>query len=597
MKKILLTLAATAVVASSVSAQQKAVLSAERVSAKQASAVNKVVRTSEMMATKQVAAFKEVAKASQTDGVELNATNTPAPKKSLANGVYYQRPEGSLVNGISLASNPGYGQYYLPQLIVSPFQDIKYVNKSTNPEATTFDINTNLWTRDEHASSYDGNDFVSTYGAMGSYYIPGLNLDATRFLWGEEATRLADKTYNYTIAVTDSIGYYSVEELYSGIKMYTGFTDGYAFGTATTNFDFDKDGVAETVAQTGIYAKYPKPMSPLWFDEIIMPCISTKNDSIKFFSGDQKITLVIYGLESKKVIAKFEAGINDFLDGQIGEFTDGGAYGFISFKNIAIDEDGAEYVEEYLIDEPYELSMDGFAQEGVDFGIRMNTRPTYMTGDANFPKIYREYGENGALSWTSNAYGLPFLFHSIFEKINIEEQFESLSGIVDNNVIKVDAAGATEDAVEIETATSWYDEEYNENYYVETPEWVTEVVVFDQYYANYGVNLLTLACEPLPEGVTGRGVKVYVEAHGVKSNNAIYILQGDYTKEMVDGIKVLLGDANGDEAISVADLAVMASFILGEKVEINEKNADVNNDGEITVADLAAVANMILGAE
>lgn len=60
------------------------------------------------------------------------------------------------------------------------------------------------------------------------------------------------------------------------------------------------------------------------------------------------------------------------------------------------------------------------------------------------------------------------------------------------------------------------------------------------------------------------------------------------------GIK---GDANGDGTVSVADLSLMASAILGETVKINKKNADINEDGEITVADLAAVAAMILGAE
>lgn len=57
------------------------------------------------------------------------------------------------------------------------------------------------------------------------------------------------------------------------------------------------------------------------------------------------------------------------------------------------------------------------------------------------------------------------------------------------------------------------------------------------------------------------------------------------------------GDANNDGAVSVADLALMASYILGEKVDINITNADVNKDNAITVADLAAVASMILGAE
>lgn len=57
------------------------------------------------------------------------------------------------------------------------------------------------------------------------------------------------------------------------------------------------------------------------------------------------------------------------------------------------------------------------------------------------------------------------------------------------------------------------------------------------------------------------------------------------------------GDANDDGSISVADLALMASYILGEQVaNINLEAADVNGDGDITVADLAALANMILGS-
>lgn len=60
---------------------------------------------------------------------------------------------------------------------------------------------------------------------------------------------------------------------------------------------------------------------------------------------------------------------------------------------------------------------------------------------------------------------------------------------------------------------------------------------------------------------------------------------------------VLPGDVNGDGIVSVADLAMMASFILGDNTaDINKKAAEVNGDGDITVADLAQVASMILSA-
>lgn len=56
------------------------------------------------------------------------------------------------------------------------------------------------------------------------------------------------------------------------------------------------------------------------------------------------------------------------------------------------------------------------------------------------------------------------------------------------------------------------------------------------------------------------------------------------------------GDANSDGLISVADLSLMASYILGEEADINIVNSDINGDGKITVADLSNVASIILGA-
>lgn len=78
----------------------------------------------------------------------------------------------------------------------------------------------------------------------------------------------------------------------------------------------------------------------------------------------------------------------------------------------------------------------------------------------------------------------------------------------------------------------------------------------------------------------------------VSSNGFVGNLLGTYAKNAT----VLLGDANGDGTISVADLAMMASYILEGSAEgINTVNADANVDGTISVADLSLVASLILG--
>ena len=55
----------------------------------------------------------------------------------------------------------------------------------------------------------------------------------------------------------------------------------------------------------------------------------------------------------------------------------------------------------------------------------------------------------------------------------------------------------------------------------------------------------------------------------------------------------LLGDANGDGVIDVADITAIAAMILGTSSKTS--NADANKDGTIDVADITAVAALILG--
>lgn len=66
--------------------------------------------------------------------------------------------------------------------------------------------------------------------------------------------------------------------------------------------------------------------------------------------------------------------------------------------------------------------------------------------------------------------------------------------------------------------------------------------------------------------------------------------------EVVLGSSVLLGDANDDGHIDVADITTIASYILGMNPEtFNFTNADVDKDGQITVSDITGTASIILG--
>ena len=59
----------------------------------------------------------------------------------------------------------------------------------------------------------------------------------------------------------------------------------------------------------------------------------------------------------------------------------------------------------------------------------------------------------------------------------------------------------------------------------------------------------------------------------------------------------IVGDANGDGVITVADYIAIAHYIMNNPPsEFNEKAADANGDGQINVADYIAVAHIIMNS-
>jgi alpha-amylase len=57
---------------------------------------------------------------------------------------------------------------------------------------------------------------------------------------------------------------------------------------------------------------------------------------------------------------------------------------------------------------------------------------------------------------------------------------------------------------------------------------------------------------------------------------------------------VLVGDVNGDNEVTIADVTALIDYLLGGSVSINDEAADVNNDTFITIADVTALIDMLL---
>lgn len=103
-----------------------------------------------------------------------------------------------------------------------------------------------------------------------------------------------------------------------------------------------------------------------------------------------------------------------------------------------------------------------------------------------------------------------------------------------------------------------------------------------------------------PAGNTLRVYEGIVKENGdVTFTSEGNVIVGSIELKRIEGynpIIVKTGDVNGDGTISVADLSMMAAYILGGTPDgFSETAADVNGDKSISVADLSALAAMILG--
>ena len=56
------------------------------------------------------------------------------------------------------------------------------------------------------------------------------------------------------------------------------------------------------------------------------------------------------------------------------------------------------------------------------------------------------------------------------------------------------------------------------------------------------------------------------------------------------------GDANGDDAVDIADAVSIVNYVVGKpNTNFNEPAADVNNDGVVDIADAVHIVNFVVG--
>jgi len=104
--------------------------------------------------------------------------------------------------------------------------------------------------------------------------------------------------------------------------------------------------------------------------------------------------------------------------------------------------------------------------------------------------------------------------------------------------------------------------------------------VFERYNDETNQTSFTSATLYVPKGCKAR----YEATEGWK--NFTHIVEIEST---------VIGDANGDGNLTVADMTAIAHYVLGHTLEgFSETAADANQDGQVNVADYTAVAHLLL---
>lgn len=445
----------------------------------------------------------------------------------------------------------------------------------------------------------------------------------------------------------------------------------YSFGS--NHISLDEDGVnPEDSIATGVsfFFFVDKPLSPLYIEYVNASVIT----QTKFFSGDQKISLNFRSVkyvedngetykEPGDIIATFQAGIKDTLStfsNVIGFYNEGNltTFGTIRFADKVRLEDGYEYNNPVVIDEPFIVEVTGCDQEGVDIGFwaaPLNEYEYYLNDMLGIPATYRSMRmPNGETRYTTSWSYLPDMsFVGIFDYAEIQSTVYYSDGteINDFNIAhfgmmeKTQIFEGDETLYEVAmnkekylptvtTAMPWYDITTGyPNYYPNgkevilnndgsvtahsiygmLPDWIGMSVddserdfVYDQNgdatdfgYGESSIYLYT--DQDLPEGVKGRAIYVNIYGYGVTSKDPLVAIQGEITMDQIENAKT------GDEAtyaLSLSSLGYATFFDSQDNYELpaglEAKVVTAYADGKLTYASLGqivpkGVAALIVG--
>ena len=497
---------------------------------------------------------RQAAPVMQAPGQDVLATSsvTKAPRRAMENELWYQRPKGSFY-----VSGNNSGDYW-SYLFMPAFTTVTYKNMAANKENSSWSVVGSSQTYPMEANSdYDlemtidkiPNDYIS------SYYIPTLTVGKDSYRFGDDIASNGTLV-NPSVALINGDSLMTVTQVNLAPNYYIGFSDGCIFGSYERTLK-DENGEEFPVKAKALYEFYPKPIKPLYVNDIYFRAINYTGEPL--MNEDTEMKASFYKIEDDgsmgDVIAEIPFTLADTLFCESYE-NQGKMYTQAAFQisQKEVDAFGTEYDVPFVISDEFVLVIDGFDQEGVDFSLFMTSdlkedTPTdcYFKGGLVTPtcrsyvrtdtgeeldglyyiqyitpeqsaRYNEEDGDN--TDWTRH-YNAVIWLDCMEDVVSIFDDFKDMVAPVEGGNIyavveeegELVAYGTVQYQTTLPRLSTWAGYEGEDNYeFVDLPDWLRVKEHIDTYYSeDYGFTTLTqLEADPLPEGEQGRKAVVRI---------------------------------------------------------------------------------------
>ena len=519
-------------------------------------------------------------------------TTAKTSRRIFSDGIVYDYPEGTLFGGWNMGADPeseefGRG-YYFTTLMAPIMTDLTFVNRSA--EAVTWSINGEDASDDVVEGNYV-NNYSRNEDSQGSslFYTPTItNATGTSYTIGEYNVYVK-RGYTQTLGLMrlDSIntmyqGDPRGAELYNG-QYYSAYN---SWGLLSTDNLFGSGTYNDKKAISSVQV-FDKPVSPLFFNKLIVggesftQPIPTGKQLTALITGVKEVektykdgsTAIVKTADLDKVYATMIANSNDTIDFFSTTTRNQKTLktGYVIYQKPGeVDILGNVIPGNIVIDEEFAIVLQGFDEEGVDFGIDGLLVEEY---NASLPDAQLYFEDGTFINYTSHLV-LDMGIYGMFDKAYAPEfpgMYTFENETLNYTILRAPVEGAKEEygygcytdgstgsafvtenvedqgycGVPVFTQVSWFDADDNENYFVEElPEWIKAVSIDPTF--GYGMNLVMFACDPLPEGTKGRyaQVKVYGQEADMDGemkysaeSETITIVQGDVDLTGISTVK------------------------------------------------------------